>query len=43
MIDQFTHQNRWWSDRGQITNDPHLRRMANAAVQWTPALPFRVD
>ena len=43
MIDQFTHQNRWWSDRGLIANDPHLRRMTNAAVQWTPDLPFRVD
>jgi uncharacterized protein len=43
MLDQFLRQNRWWADPSAIYSDRHLVRMREAALSWTPPLPFRTD
>lgn len=43
MLEQFTRQNRWWSDPSAIAGDRHLIRMAEASLSWEPPLPFSFD
>jgi uncharacterized protein len=43
MLDQFSRQNRWWTDPSAIEGDRHLVRMREARVSWMPALPFRFE
>lgn len=43
MLDQFTRQNRWWSDPAAINADHHLVRLQQATFRWSPQLPIRLD